>query len=82
MLGHWLNPDADNVEIGWVREGAERIASRVPDKGGYLNYGAPDEPTNRVRAAFGAEKFLRLLALKRQVDPDNLFRFNHNIRSE
>jgi FAD/FMN-containing dehydrogenase len=33
-----------------------------------------------VRAAFGEEKYARLLDVKRRVDPGNIFRFNHNIR--
>ena len=47
--------------------------------GGYLNYGAPDEPIERVRAAYGDAKFERLRQVKRRYDPHNLFRFNHNI---
>ena len=45
----------------------------------YLNYGAPDEPAERVRAAYGHAKFERLRQVKRRYDPHNLFRFNHNI---
>ena len=81
VLGHWEDPDGDDVEITWVREGARRIASRIPDQGGYLNYTTPDEPQQRVRLAYGDENFSRLLALKQRVDPDNLFRFNNNIRA-
>jgi hypothetical protein len=32
-----------------------------------------------VTAGFGAEKYARLVELKRQWDPTNLFRSNHNI---
>jgi len=32
-----------------------------------------------VKAAFGDERWDRLRAVKRRYDPDNLFRFNHNI---
>jgi FAD/FMN-containing dehydrogenase len=79
VLGHWLEPTIDASEIAWVRAGAARVASYSGSGGGYLNYGAPDEPTERVRAAFGDEKFERLREIKRRFDPDNLFRFNHNI---
>jgi FAD/FMN-containing dehydrogenase len=47
--------------------------------GGYLNYGAPDEPIERVRAAYGDSNFERLRQLKQRYDPNNMFRFNHNI---
>jgi hypothetical protein len=33
-----------------------------------------------VRAAYGEEKFERLVALKRKYDPQNFFRMNQNIR--
>ncbi len=47
--------------------------------GGYLNYSDGDEPIERIRAAYGNSNFERLRRLKRRYDPDNLFRFNHNI---
>jgi hypothetical protein len=46
--------------------------------GGYLNY-STDETNHRVRAAFGDERFSRLTALMARWDPENRFRFNHNI---
>ena len=80
VLGHWRDPAGDDTEISWVRAGAARVAARNPEGGGYLNYAAPDEPQSRVRAAFGVEKYARLLKVKQRVDPENIFRFNHNIR--
>jgi FAD/FMN-containing dehydrogenase len=47
--------------------------------GGYANYASSDETDERVRAAFGAERFARLATIKRRYDPDNVFRFNLNI---
>ena len=44
----------------------------------YVNF-LMDEGQERIRQAYGAEKYERLKALKRKYDPDNLFRLNQNI---
>jgi hypothetical protein len=44
----------------------------------YVNF-LMDEGEDRVRQAYGAEKYDRLRALKRKCDPDNFFRLNQNI---
>jgi FAD/FMN-containing dehydrogenase len=44
----------------------------------YVNF-LMEEGEERVRQAYGAEKYDRLKALKRRYDPDNLFRLNQNI---
>ena len=38
-----------------------------------------DEGVDRVKAAFGPERYARLQEIKRAWDPDNLFRLNQNI---
>lgn len=40
-----------------------------------------DEGPDRVRAAYGAETYEKLVALKRRYDPDNFFRLNQNIQT-
>jgi hypothetical protein len=44
----------------------------------YVNF-LMDEGEERVRHAYGAEKYDRLRALKRRYDPDNFFSLNQNI---
>jgi hypothetical protein len=47
----------------------------------YVNF-LMEEGDERVRQAYGAEKYDRLKALKRKYDPTNLFRLNQNIRPD
>ena len=47
--------------------------------GVYSNFLA-DEGDARLRQAYPAATYDRLAAVKRRVDPDNVFRGNHNIR--
>jgi FAD/FMN-containing dehydrogenase len=44
----------------------------------YVNF-LMDEGEERVREAYGTEKYDRLKQLKRRYDPDNFFRLNQNI---
>jgi FAD/FMN-containing dehydrogenase len=44
----------------------------------YVNY-LSEEGEERVRAAYGAEHYARLVELKRRYDPENAFRGNQNI---
>jgi FAD/FMN-containing dehydrogenase len=75
----WEDAATDASHIAWARRMSDVLAERSTSGGGYLNYGAPDEPIERVRAAYGEAKFERLRQVKRRYDPHNLFRFNHNI---
>ena len=47
-------------------------------QGVYVNF-LGDEGADRVRQAYGPEKYERLRALKQKYDPDNFFRINQNI---
>jgi hypothetical protein len=44
----------------------------------YVNF-MMEEGQDRIREAYGPEKYDRLRALKREYDPHNLFRLNQNI---
>jgi FAD/FMN-containing dehydrogenase len=46
----------------------------------YVNFlSDAEEGEDRIRAAYGSDKYDRLKALKRKWDPDNFFRINQNI---
>jgi FAD/FMN-containing dehydrogenase len=47
--------------------------------GVYVNYLSVGEQSDRVRQAYGEEKYARLVELKNRYDPSNRFCFNQNI---
>jgi FAD/FMN-containing dehydrogenase len=47
----------------------------------YINF-LGDEGDEHVWAAYGAEKYERLVELKKRYDPDNFFHLNQNIRPQ
>jgi FAD/FMN-containing dehydrogenase len=72
----WSDPADDERLIAANRTFAE--AMRPFSTGGaYLNF-TPE--ADRVRDAYGDEKYERLVALKDKYDPGNLFRLNQNIK--
>lgn len=46
----------------------------------YVNYLGLGESEVRVRAAYGNERYARLVELKNRYDPTNTFRYNQNIK--
>ncbi len=75
----WEDPADDDRQIAWARTVADDLHPGSLSGAGYANYAPVDETPERVRAAFGAERFERLVRVKRRYDPDNVFRFNLNI---
>jgi FAD/FMN-containing dehydrogenase len=63
-------------EREWARSFWSTLAPHQTDV--YVNF-LMDEGEERVRQAYGAEKYDRLKALKRKYDPTNFFRLNQNI---
>ena len=78
-LGVWEDPALDNDQITWARDAAERLSVGSLSGAGYANYAPVDESTERVRLAFGNERFARLASIKARYDPGNRFRFNLNV---
>lgn len=78
-LAVWETAERDDVAIGWARRVAALLEPLSLSGGGYVNYSPVDETPERVKAAYGADRWSRLVAVKRRYDPENVFRFNHNI---
>jgi FAD/FMN-containing dehydrogenase len=81
-LAIWESPEDDDRAIAWARGVADLLAPFSLTGGGYVNYSPVDETSERVMAAYGPDRYARLVAVKRRLDPDNVFRFNHNIRPD
>jgi FAD/FMN-containing dehydrogenase len=76
-FGVWADPADDEQALRWVRD--TRADVRPWTTGAvYLNF-IGDEGRDRVVAGLGTENLNRLARVKRQYDPDNVFRYNHNI---
>lgn len=74
----WLEASESQRHMQWTRE--FWTAMRPFSTGGvYMNFLSMDEGEERVRAAYGAN-YKRLVTIKNNYDPTNLFRVNHNIK--
>ena len=67
---------ADRVVEAWV---ADLSSELTQDESGYVGF-LVDEGEDRVRMAYPGSTWDRLREVKRQYDPDNLFRLNQNIK--
>ena len=76
FIGFWQDPDADERQIATARSFSAALAPWALG-GGYLNYAS--ETADKLDTEFGSERYARLRSVKRQYDPGNTFRFNHNI---
>jgi FAD/FMN-containing dehydrogenase len=73
----WLPDDPDCARhVAWARETHAALAPHA--EGVYVNF-LGDEGSERVRAAYGPDRYERLAALKREYDPDNVLRGNQNV---
>jgi FAD/FMN-containing dehydrogenase len=63
----------------WVRSFWEAMRPHATGSGSYVNFMAEYED-DRVRTAYGPEKYDRLARIKADFDPANVFHLNPNIR--
>ena len=76
-LSVWTDPADSQRNIRWARELFAAWEPHLP-RAVYVN-DLGDEGEERAQSAYG-ENYARLVALKNQYDPTNLFRLNQNIK--
>ena len=77
ITSEWLDPTATEENIAWTRELYAKLEPHAAGRR-YVNYLDADDADDAVRAAYGPN-YDRLVEVKRQYDPDNVFHLNHNI---
>jgi FAD/FMN-containing dehydrogenase len=77
----WLPDQADTVapvETAWARACFDALE---PHRAGvYVNFLDSDDGGDRVREAYGDANYRRLVEVKAEYDPENVFRNNKNVR--
>jgi hypothetical protein len=76
-LARWLDPTEEEQNITWARDFWQAMQPHL-DEAVYGN-DLGDDVENRLGEAYGVNQD-RLVALKNQYDPGNLFRLNQNIK--
>nr|WP_042187106.1 FAD-binding oxidoreductase [Kibdelosporangium sp. MJ126-NF4]CEL17810.1 Probable oxidoreductase [Kibdelosporangium sp. MJ126-NF4]CTQ90966.1 Probable oxidoreductase [Kibdelosporangium sp. MJ126-NF4] len=78
VLGQWQHPTETEHCVSWAR----RAGAMLRAAGGgntYLNVVGDEADVDQVRAFWDEERLTRLAKVKAEYDPQNRFRFNHNI---
>jgi len=76
LLANWTESSGDVGNISWIRGLFNKLRPAMKP-GVYVNFMSGDEQ-DRVPEAYH-DRWNRLVAVKTQYDPDNLFRLNQNI---
>lgn len=76
VFPRWDDPADDDAQLEWAQEFFDAMAPYAMD-GVYVNF-LSQEGDERVRSAYG-DNYDRLVELKNEWDPENLFRVNQNV---
>jgi FAD/FMN-containing dehydrogenase len=74
-----LDRESYAADRDWVRAFWADLVPHAIGTGSYINF-QTDQDEDRVRSAYGPDKYARLAELKGRYDPDNVFHLNANIR--
>ncbi|WP_411963936.1 FAD-binding oxidoreductase [Haloferax sp. YSMS24] len=76
---NWEDADTDEENVAWVRDCLDDMR-QFSDGSVYLNFpGFLEEGDEMMRTTFG-DAYERLVAVKDEYDPTNLFRVNQNVK--
>ncbi len=76
----WAKPEDDDRNIAWTRDFWQRMKPHSCGGRIYLNFPGLGEEGEELLSRTYGDNFRRLTAIKKKYDPDNMFRFNQNIR--
>ena len=77
---YWRQQAESDRNMQWTRDFFAAMQPFSMDTV-YVNF-LSNEGEKRVKAAYGPEKYARLVALKNKYDPTNFFRLNQNIKPD
>jgi FAD/FMN-containing dehydrogenase len=77
VIASTFTADGYDQAVGWAQDFHGAMEHALTG-GAYVNF-LSNEGDERVRAAYGEDKYERLVTLKDAYDPTNLFRLNQNI---
>jgi FAD binding domain-containing protein/berberine-like enzyme len=77
IAGMWPDPADNEKNTKWVKDYYKALEPHS-SKGGYINFMADDDQS-RIKENYRGN-YDRLVAVKRQYDPTNLFHMNQNIK--
>ena len=81
VYGFWRDPSEDERLTAFARR-AYGLMQPFSEHGEYINFLGAElghQDADAARHAYGPEKYRRLVAIKNRYDPQNVFRYNHNI---
>jgi FAD/FMN-containing dehydrogenase len=78
IIASTFTSDGYDDAVDWAQSAYAALAPALTG-GSYVNF-LSDEGQDRVRAAFDPAAYERLVALKDEYDPDNVFALNQNVK--
>lgn len=79
IVARWRDPADDDANRDWARSLAAALQPYGEGRG-FVSFLSEQSDARTVEAAYGDERYRRLVELKRRYDPHNVFQLNQNVR--